>query len=120
MKQTFFDRIPDNLPGGFFAYSATGEETLCFADKNVLELYECESMEELRSHAGNSFRGMVHPDDLERVEGEISEQTFHRGGRHDYVHYRIRTRRGDTRYVEDFGHLVYDVDGDSYFMSLSR
>ncbi len=115
MNQSFFDRIPMNLPGGFFIYRATGAEELCFVDKNVLSLYGCETMDEFRVLTGNSFCGMVHPEDLERVEREIRAQTFNRGGRHDYVHYRICTQQGDVRYVEDFGHLVYDMDGESFF-----
>ena len=115
MNQTFFDRIPTNLPGGFFVYRATGAEELCFADKNVLDLYGCETMEAFRAFTGNSFRGMVYPEDLNRVENEIYTQTFNSGGRHDYVLYRIQTRQGDIRYVEDFGHLVYDNDGDTFF-----
>ncbi len=115
MNQTFFDHIPTNLPGGFFIYRAKGAEELCFADKNVLDLYECETIEEFRSYTGNSFRGMVVPGDLDRVEREIALQTFQSGERHDYVYYRIQTRLGKTRYVEDFGHLVYDDDGDSFF-----
>jgi EAL domain-containing protein (putative c-di-GMP-specific phosphodiesterase class I)/GGDEF domain-containing protein len=115
MKQTYFDRIPTNLPGGFFVYRADGGEELCFADKNVLELYCCGTMDEFRKYTGNSFRGMVHPDDIDRVEREIKAQTFVRGGRHDYVRYRIVTRKGNIVFVEDFGHLVYDDDGDSFF-----
>lgn len=115
MKQIFFDRIPTNLPGGFFVYRAVGGEELCFADKNVLELYGCRTMGEFRDYTGNSFRGMVHPEDLDRVEREISNQTFESGGRHDYVRYRILTKSGNVKYVEDFGHLVYDDDGDSFF-----
>ena len=115
MTKSFFDRIPANLPGGFFVYRATGREELCFADKNVLELYECATMDEFRTLTGNSFHGMVHPEDLERVESEIRAQTFKRGGYHDYVHYRIKTKDGAVKYVEDFGHLVYDNDGDSFF-----
>lgn len=115
MEKSFFDRIPASLPGGFFVYRATGREELCFADKNVLELYACATMDEFRTHTGNSFHGMVHPEDLERVESEIRAQTFKRGGYHDYVHYRIVTKDGAVKYVEDFGHLVYDNDGDSFF-----
>lgn len=115
MKQTLFDRIPTNLPGGFFVYRATGSEELCFADQNVLNLYSCDTLDEFRTLTGNSFRGMVHPEDLDRVESEIYSQTFHSGNRHDYVHYRICTRQGEIKYVEDFGHLVYDGDGDSFF-----
>ena len=106
MKQSFFDRIPMNLPGGFFVYRATGAEELCFADRNVLTLYGCDTIEEFRDLTGNSFRGMVHPDDFERVERDIYVQTFHSGERHDYVHYRICTRQGEIKFVEDFGHLV--------------
>ena len=115
MRQSFFERIPENLSCGFFVYKATGTEELCFADKNVMELYECVTMDEFRAHTGNSFRGMVHPEDLERVESEIHSQTFKRDGTHDYVHYRIITKSGAVKYVEDFGHLVYDKDGEGFF-----
>ena len=117
MKQSFFDRIPTNLPGGFFVYRATGEEELCFADQNVLDLYGCDTFDEFRALTGNSFRGMVHPEDIDRVENEIYSQTFHSGDRHDYVYYRIRTKQGEVKFVEDFGHLVYNVDGESLFLS---
>jgi len=115
MQQSFFDCLPGNLPGGFFIYRATGDEELCFADKNVLDLYGCKTEEEFRAYTGNSFRGMVYPDDYERVRSEIYAQTFVCGERHDYVHYRILTKQGEIRYVEDFGHLVYDHDGETFF-----
>ncbi len=115
MPRDFFNRIPINLSGGFFIYTATGEEELCFADKNVMRLFDCDTYDELCALTGNSFRGMVHPEDLDRVEGEIKEQTMNGEERHDYVQYRIITRRGEVRYVEDFGHLVYNDEGDSFF-----
>ena len=107
--------IPTGLSGGFFVYCATGKEEICFADENVIKLFGCSSMEEFRSLTGNSFTGMVHPDDLERVESDIMAQTFHSGERHDYVRYRIRTKQGRIRYIEDFGHLLHDNSGRAYF-----
>ena len=115
MDKAFFEMIPSDLPGGFFVYRATGDEELCFADENVLRLYNFETMDEFRACTGNSFRGMVHPDDLDRVEREIHAQTFQCGGRHDYVRYRIIAQNGQIKYVEDFGHLVHDDDGESFF-----
>ncbi|MBR3346126.1 MAG: EAL domain-containing protein [Solobacterium sp.] len=115
MEQTFFNRIPLNLSGGFFVYRATEGEELCFVDQNVLNLYGFQSVDEFRAYTGNSFRGMVYPEDLERVESEIYAQTIKSGERHDYVHYRIQTKQGTIRYVEDFGHLVYGSDNESYF-----
>ncbi len=109
------NRIPAGIPGGFFVYSAVGKEEICYADQNVIELFGCKDMEEFRAHTGNSFTGMVHPDDLERVERSIQAQTFNSGARHDYVRYRIITKQGECRFIEDFGHLVRDVDDRVYY-----
>jgi PAS domain S-box-containing protein len=110
-----YEKVPVNLPGGFFIYKATGTEELCFADNNVLGIYGCTTMEELRELTGNSFRGMMLPEDVDRVESEIFAQTFGCGEPHDYVHYRIKTKQGKIKYVEDFGHLVYDQHGECFF-----
>lgn len=115
MEQSSSNFVPTTLPGGYFLYRAAGSEELCYADENVWHLYDCESFEEFRDFVGNSFRGMVCPEDLDRVESEIYAQTFACGERHDYVHYRIITKRGRTKYVEDFGHLVRDENGDYFY-----
>ena len=68
MDNPALDRVPGKLPGGFFVYRATGDEELCFVDENVIGMYGCTTADEFRALTGNSFRGMVHPDDLDRVE----------------------------------------------------
>ncbi|MBO7674111.1 MAG: GGDEF and EAL domain-containing protein [Atopobiaceae bacterium] len=115
MQPFAYDHLPTNVPGGFFVYHATGSEEICFADENVLAIYGCASTEELLELTNGSFRGMILPEDLDRVEDEIYAQTFGCGERHDYVHYRIRTKQGTIKYVEDFGHLVHNDDGDCFF-----
>ena len=107
--------IPTGLAGGFFIYEAEGEETLLYADQNVARLFDCEDFSDLYEFVGGSFKGMVHPQDLRRVENEIQAQTFMGDKRHDYVRYRILTRQGETRYLEDFGHLLHRSNGQSYF-----
>ena len=107
--------IPSGVSGGFVVYSAKGEEEIFFADRNVIELFGCKNIEEFRQHTGNSFKGMVHPEDIDRVESDIHSQTFSNSGRHDYVRYRIITKQGACRYVEDFGHLLRADDGSSYY-----
>ncbi len=109
------NRIPTGLPGGFFIYNAMGDQEIYFADQNVVELFGCQTIEELRDLTGNSFRGMVHPEDLAKIESDIMAQTFNSEKRHDYVRYRIRTRQGTVRYVEDFGHLLHGKDGETVF-----
>jgi len=107
--------IPTGLPGGFFVYAYDGDEELVYADENVMELYGCRSMEEFREYTGNSFQGMVHPDDLPKIQNQIQAQTVFGEKRHDYVRYRILTKQGEVRYIEDFGHLLHGEDGKSYF-----
>ena len=107
--------IPTGLPGGFFIYNARGNEEICFAEQNVIELFGCKTIEEFREFTGNSFKGMVHPDDLDKIENEILAQTFTSEHRHDYVRYRILTKQGDIRYIEDFGHLLHGEGGRSYY-----
>lgn len=107
--------IPPGVPGGFFIYDAHGNEEICYVDQNVIELFGCSTVEEFQELTGNSFRGMVYPEDLEQVESDILAQTFSSGQRHDYVRYRIRTKQGKIRYLEDFGHLMYSSNGMSYY-----
>ncbi len=107
--------IPTGLPGGFFIYNAKGNEEICFVEENVIKLYECETLEEFREYTGNSFKGMVHPDDLDKIQNEIQAQTIVGEKRHDYVRYRIITKSGKIRYIEDFGHLLHGAKGASYF-----
>ena len=107
--------IPTGLPGGFFIYNAEGDQEILFADQNVIDLFDCKTIAELRAFTHNSFLGMVHPDDLTKVQHDINAQTFNSEKRHDYVRYRILTKTGRTRYIEDFGHLLHGVDGKKYF-----
>ena len=107
--------IPTGLPGGFFIYEADGEERLLFAEPNVIRMYGCETFDEFYEYVGGSFRGMVHPDDLHHVENQIQSQTMFGDKRHDYVRYRIITKSGEERYIEDFGHLLHWKNGKSFF-----
>ena len=105
--------IPSGTGGGFFIYDVNKND-LCFADSNVLELFGCENIDELRVLTSNSFIGMVHPDDRERLDCAIKEYNTSIRKPHDYIRYRIITKQGDLRYVEDYGHRLQSSDGELY------
>ncbi len=120
MEKRFFDAgisgiIPTGLPGGFFIYESQGHESVLYVGPNVLAMYGCNNMGEFIEHTGGTFKGMVHPDDYNLIENQIHAQTIYGDQKHDYVRYRILTRQGEVRYVEDFGHLLYRGDGKSYY-----
>ncbi len=108
-------QVPEGLPCGQFVYCVEGDQNILYADINVVHLYGCESFEEFFDYVGNSFRNMVHPDDRKKAESMINAQTLESGHRHDYVRYRIITKQGEIRYIEDFGHIIYDKDGNGYY-----
>ena len=107
--------IPTGLPGGFFIYEHGNGEEILFAEENVIKLYGCETFEDFKEFTHNSFAGMVHPDDYVKIQNQIQAQTLFGEKRHDYVRYRIITKQGDVKYIEDFGHLMHGTNGRSYF-----
>ena len=112
--------IMQGIPGGFFIYRADDREELIYVNDAMLRLFRCDTLEEFQAHTGNSFKGIVHPDDLERVEAHIARQIADDLQALDYVEYRILRRDGEVCWVEDFGHLVHDeTEGDIYYVFVS-
>lgn len=123
-EQFMFDvnEFSRSLPGAFFVYEAGGDEKLLFIGDSLVNMFGCSTREEFRSYVGNSFRGIVHPDDFDEVEQKIHRQQFEmedNENKMDYVRYRIICKDGSIKTVDDFGHLVYDVNfGMVYYVFL--
>ncbi len=110
-------RFMDEMPGGFFIYRAGGEEEILFANKAVLRIFQCADLEEFRELTGNSFKGIVHPDDLEEVEQSIWEQIGASQYDLDYIEYRIIDKTGSIRWIEDYGHFLHNESlGDIFYV----
>lgn len=111
-----------NMSDGFFIYSAIGSEKVLFVNPPIISMYGCKTLEEFREYVGNSFRGMVHPEDLERVEYEIKDQIRNSEKKMDYIRYRIIRKDGEVRWVDDCGHLEESTleDGTKIFYVFLR
>jgi len=109
----------DEIPGGFFIYYATGDERLIYANHGVLRMFGCDTLQEFRELTGNSFKGIVHPDDLQAVEDSIRKQIAVNQYDMDYVEYRIRRKDGSIRWVVDYGHFIHAGEaGDVFYVFL--
>lgn len=106
IKKMGLEEVVLGIPGGFFIYKDCPGEELVYVNQEVAELFGCDTVEEVRAYVGNSFRGMIHPEDLERVEGSIEDQIKVKGRMYDYVEYRIIAKDGRVKWLEDFGHFV--------------
>lgn len=94
-----------NMSEGFFIYQSEGEEKILYANPAVLRIYGCETLNEFQKLVGNSFRGMVHPEDLKRIEWEIQQQVQNSEGSMDFIQYRIIRKDGQVRWIDDCGHM---------------
>ncbi len=112
-------KFMDEMPGGFLIYHADGEEEIIYANQALLRIFECATLEEFRAWTGNSFHGIVHPDDLEEVEASIAKQITESQYDLDYVEYRIIRKDGAIGWVEDYGHFIQSEAGDIFYVFIS-
>ena len=109
----------EKMPGGFLIYRAAEGEEIIYANSGLMRTFQCETMEEFCQLTGNSFRGLVHPEDLEAVENSIREQISGSYFDLDYVEYRIIRKDGSVGWIEDYGHFVHsDFAGDIFYVFL--
>ena len=114
------EQIGEDMPGGFFIYKATGNEELLYANKAVFKIFGCETLEEFKELTGYTFKGMLCPDDYEKVSGSIVDQIEKSQGNLDYVEYRIVRKDGKIRWLDDYGHYVNsDVYGGLFYVFIS-
>ncbi len=103
---SIIEEIGTHMPGGFFIYRADEPEDLIYANKAVLGIYGCTSLEEFKDLTGYTFRGMVYPEDYDRISSSIAHQTSSSENQMDYAEYRIIRKDGAIRWVDDYGHYA--------------
>ncbi len=104
-KRHSMGQVLANMSDGFFIYNASGDEKILYANPPVLKIFGCDTMDEFRELVHNSFCGMVHPEDLKRVQWEIRQQVKQTDKQLDFIRYRIITKDGRIRWLDDCGHL---------------
>lgn len=113
------EAVAEFLPGGFFVYQADGDERLITYNQELLKIYKCQNEQEFIELTGNSFKGMVHPDDLKIVECDISNQ-IQQEKDIDRVQYRIICKDGTEKKILDYGRFVHtDMYGDVYYVFMN-
>ena len=100
--------IANNIPGAILVYRAGGEEEIIYANNETIRLFDCEDFEDFMRWVHGKWEGFVYGEDYERIQREIHEQ---QGRKHnvnnlDYIRFRIITKNGVMREIEDIGHLV--------------
>ena len=95
----------DCAPGGVVVYYADGGEEILYVNQYVIDLFECDSVDDLLELVGGSFRGFVYGEDVDAATDSIWGQV-EKHDNFDHINYRIKTKTGKLVAVEDFGRLV--------------
>lgn len=105
-KKLAFSNVSDKLPVSILAYRADPSEEILYVSRSLCQMFECDSVEEFLTFTKRSFRYLVHPDDIDRVEKYIEQQIAESDENIDVVDYRIITKKGNIKDIHDFGRLI--------------
>lgn len=107
--ETFKDKyIKLGCKCGCFVYKVYGDEDILYVDNTTLEIFGCKTKDEFMELVGGSFKTLVHPDDIDKVEEEIIKQQNNVDDGVDYVSYRITKADGEVRDAIDVGCKIFD------------
>ena len=95
----------NDAPGGVIAHLADGDEEIIHANKQVLAMLECDSIDDLFALTQGTYKKLVYEDDFGVVEDSIWGQVRSREG-FNHVYYRVRTKTGHVKTVLEYGKLV--------------
>ena len=108
---SMLEQFGEHMPGGFFIYRADEGGALLYANRAVCDIFGCDTLDQFKALTGFTFRGMVHPDDYERVAASIDAQIDENRSGQDHEEYRIIRKDGAVRWIDDYGHYA---ESDAY------
>lgn len=98
--------ISKSMPGGFMIYKADETCEIVFANDELIKMMGCTDFDDFIELTGGSFLGFVHPEDVRWVSKSINHQLEKADKNRDYVRYRVITKSGEEKMVDDYGHVV--------------
>lgn len=100
--------ISENLPGAFIIYKADKkDDSILFANKEMLNLTGCSNFDELIDYTGRSFRNIIKEDERKAVEENIWKQiNALENDNNDYLSFFLKRKDGTVIPVLDHGRLI--------------
>lgn len=109
-----------NLPGAFFIYRADDGKIL-FANRELLRIMECSSMEAFIEFIGRKVKGLIAPEDYAEAVESCNQQVGDSDDAVAHLDYHVITKETHKRiYVHAVAHMVKNpYFGEIYYVILS-
>lgn len=105
--------LMDEMSAGLLICQADGSQEILYANHRFLRIAQCETIKDLRTFTDNSFQHVVYSRDLNTASDRILPQTSEEQAEPDPAEYRIRSKDGSIRWVEDYSRLFHcEENGD--------
>ncbi len=107
----------DYLPAGVVVCKSDKDETLLYATAKMVNIFGCADIEELMNFSGGFFNNVVYEEDLDMLITEL--EGFQNSG-DDEIHlrYRIKTKNGEIKYIDDYTKMVSDSEYGNLYYSI--
>ena len=106
----------DRMSGGAIVYSAEAGHKLLYANQYMVNLFECDSLEDFYDYVGESFDGIVNYTELTVILREIDIQLAESQNGSGYVFFNIKTKKGNLKRIVSHLAFVHDENlGDVYY-----
>ena len=105
----------ENMPAAAFVCRVEGNRELLFANHKLVELFECESVEDFMEYTGSVFDGLVSQTQFRSIYKEVVLQVYEKKQTTGRLFYHIVTKNGNICLVEEHWTLVQDPEEGALF-----
>ena len=102
------------VPGGVIIFDCSNAEIL-YVNVRVLDIFECDSVEEFRQFIGVNFKNTILPEDFVKVNEEIQNHVKSGCTLTKQVTYRARTGKGNVKRIYHVGKVFKDTPYGTIF-----
>ena len=102
------------VPGGVIIFDCSNAEIL-YVNVRVLDIFECDSVEEFRQFIGKDFKNTILPEDYDKVNDELQNQVRSGSTLTKQVTYRARTGKGNIKRIYHVGKVFKDTPYGNIF-----
>jgi CheY-like chemotaxis protein len=107
----------DYLPAGVVVCKSDKDETLLYATAKMVNIFGCADIKELMDFSDGFFNNVVYEEDLDMLITEL-EGFKNSGDDEIHLRYRIKTKNGEIKYVNDYTKMVSDSEYGNLYYSI--